>query len=106
MSDEIEVGTTKMTSQGQVVIPDSIRKNLNLSPGVQFVVFGSGDGVFFKPVKRPTVEEFKAMLAKTHEKARKAGITQEDIDEAIREYREKREPLSRSINDKIKRKDS
>ena len=30
--------TTKMSSKGQVVIPEAIRKRLGLNPGVEFVV--------------------------------------------------------------------
>ena len=37
------VSTTKMSSKGQVVIPDIIRKRLNLKPGSQFVVVGDKD---------------------------------------------------------------
>ena len=34
------VATTKMSSKGQVVIPENIRKRLNLKAGAQFVVVG------------------------------------------------------------------
>jgi len=31
------VSTTKMSSKGQVVIPENIRRNLNLKTGAQFI---------------------------------------------------------------------
>ena len=34
------ISTTKMSSKGQVVIPENIRKQLNLKAGTQFVVVG------------------------------------------------------------------
>ena len=37
------VSTTKMSSKGQVVIPEEVRKALNLQTGTQFVVLGEGD---------------------------------------------------------------
>ena len=37
------VSTTKMSSKGQVVIPENIRKELNLKAGAQFVVVGEKD---------------------------------------------------------------
>ena len=43
------VSTTKMSSKGQVVIPENIRKQLNLKAGAQFVVVGEKDVVILKP---------------------------------------------------------
>ena len=34
------LATTKMSSKGQVVIPEDVRKRLNLKAGTQFVVVG------------------------------------------------------------------
>ena len=39
------LATTKMSSKGQVVIPESIREDLGLKAGEQFVVVGRGDVV-------------------------------------------------------------
>lgn len=32
--------TTRMSSKGQIVIPETIRKRLNIQPGAQFIVVG------------------------------------------------------------------
>ena len=37
--------TTKLSSRGQVVIPEEIRNNLGLNEGDQFLVIGEGDAV-------------------------------------------------------------
>ena len=37
--------TTKMSSKGQVVIPEEIRRRLKLKTGAQFVVIGEDDVV-------------------------------------------------------------
>ena len=42
--------TTKLSSRGQVVIPEEIRNNLGLSEGDQFLVIGEGDAVTSKPL--------------------------------------------------------
>ncbi|MBK7450772.1 MAG: AbrB/MazE/SpoVT family DNA-binding domain-containing protein [Anaerolineales bacterium] len=39
------LATARMSSKGQVVIPESIRKQLNLQEGAQFIVVGEGDVV-------------------------------------------------------------
>ncbi len=38
-----EVAATKMSSKGQVVIPEEIRNRLGLKAGTKFVVVGSED---------------------------------------------------------------
>ena len=41
------LATTKMSSKGQVVIPEDIRKRLNIKVGAQFVVVGEKDVIIF-----------------------------------------------------------
>jgi AbrB family looped-hinge helix DNA binding protein len=45
------VATTKLSSKGQVVIPEDVRKELGLEPGAQFVVMGEGDVVILKRIE-------------------------------------------------------
>ncbi len=83
------LATTKMTSKGQVVIPESIRKALHLNSGNQFVVVAYEDTVILKTIQPPPPEEFKALLKKVHKQAKEAGIKKSDIDEAIKAVRAK-----------------
>jgi len=48
------IATTKLSSKGQVVIPERIRKKLGLEPGTEFVVLGDKDVVVLKTVKAPS----------------------------------------------------
>ena len=48
--------TTKMSSKGQIVIPEEIRAKLQLEPGTQFVAVGEGDVVILKKISPPTME--------------------------------------------------
>ena len=50
------VSTTKMSSKGQVVIPENIRKRLNLKAGAQFVVLGEKDVVILKNISPPSMQ--------------------------------------------------
>ena len=81
------LSTTKMSSKGQVVIPEDIRKKLNIKPGAQFVVLGDKDTVILKAIKMPSKEEFDAMMAETRRQAKEAGLTPKDIEDAISEVR-------------------
>ena len=51
-----ELATTKMSSKGQVVIPEDIRKKLGLKAGSQFVVVGEKDTVILKAILPPSME--------------------------------------------------
>jgi AbrB family looped-hinge helix DNA binding protein len=53
-----EIATTRMSSKGQVVIPEYIRKRLGLVSGSQFVVVGDKDTVILKTISAPRIEEF------------------------------------------------
>ena len=79
--------TTKLSSRGQVVIPEEIRSRLGLETGDQFVVVGEGNVVVLKTVEAPNMEEFKALLDKVQEAAKAAGVTPADVERVIREVR-------------------
>lgn len=81
------LATTKMTSKGQVVIPEAIRKELKLETGNQFVVLAHDDTVILKTIQPPSAEEFKAMMRKVNKQAKAAGMKKSDIDDAIKAVR-------------------
>lgn len=83
------VSTTKMSSKGQVVIPEDIRKQLNLKAGAQFVVVGEKDVVILKNISPPSINEFGTLIAKARKKGKDAGIKKSDISEAIAKARGK-----------------
>ena len=66
------VSTTKMSSKGQVVIPENIRKQLNLKAGTQFVVVGEKDVVILKNIAPPSLDEFNALIAEARKKGKQA----------------------------------
>jgi AbrB family looped-hinge helix DNA binding protein len=81
--------TTKMSSKGQVVIPEGIRKRLGLKAGAQFVVVGDKDVVILKAISPPSMEDFDALISKASKQARKAGMKRSDIADAIAKVRSK-----------------
>lgn len=83
----VRLATTKLSSKGQVVIPEAIRERLGLEAGVQFVVVGEGDVVVLKVLKAPRLSDFKGLLDKAKKSAEEASLTPEDIERAIREVR-------------------
>jgi len=81
------VATTKMSSKGQVVIPEGIRKRLGLTTGSQFVVVGEKDTVILKTISAPTLADFDELVSEARRQARQAGMKRSDVAAAIREAR-------------------
>jgi len=86
----VQPATTRLSSKGQVVIPEEIRKRLGLEAGAQFVVVGEGDVVVLKALKAPKVSDFKQLLQRAEASAEAAGLSPEDVERAIREVRTKK----------------
>jgi AbrB family looped-hinge helix DNA binding protein len=79
--------TTKLSSKGQVVIPEAIRENLKLKTGDLFLVYGKDDTIVFKATPEPSKDEFEAILANAREYARKMKLRPSDITRAIKRVR-------------------
>ena len=86
----VRLATTKLSSKGQVVIPEAIRERLGLEAGVHFVVVAEGDVVVLKVLNTPKMSDFKALLDEAQNSADAAGLTPEDVEAAIREVRGKK----------------
>lgn len=84
------LATTKMSSKGQVVIPENIRKQLGLKSGAQFVVVGQKDVVILKTISKPSMDEFDQLISAVRKQARKTGIKESDITAAIQKVRKKK----------------
>ena len=84
------LATTRMSSKGQVVIPDSIRKQLNLKEGMQFIVVGDADVVILKVVTQPDMGEFDALIQQARKQAKEAGLKQADITLAVAKARSRK----------------
>lgn len=83
------LATTKMSSKGQVVIPEDIRKKLGLKAGSQFVVIGDKDVVILKAIASPSMEEFDELIAEARHQARQAGMKRSDIKRALAAVRDR-----------------
>ena len=84
------ISTTKMSSKGQVVIPEQIRAQLDLEAGSRFVVVGDEDVVILKRITAPTPGEFDGLIKQARAQARSAGLKKSDIDNAVKEARNKK----------------
>ncbi|MCX6821333.1 MAG: AbrB/MazE/SpoVT family DNA-binding domain-containing protein [Candidatus Aenigmarchaeota archaeon] len=54
------VAITKISQNGQVVIPSDIRKNAGIKPSTQFIIFNEDGDIFLKQIKeKKLLEDFK-----------------------------------------------
>ena len=75
----------KMSSKGQLVVPQDIREMEHFIPGERFVAFPVEDGVLFKKVIIPRVEaQFEKVSKEIGEQFRKQNIKEEDVVEAVK----------------------
>lgn len=81
---------TAVSSRGQVVLPKAIRDALALIPGAKLMVLSDGENILLKPIRKPDISEFRAMMDQSAQWATEVGMKEEDIDVAIREVRKAR----------------
>lgn len=82
-----EVTVTKMSSKGQIVVPQNIREMLGLKVGELFALFGEDDTIILKKIKLPSDAEFRALLKWGKIYARKKGFSKGDVLKAIESAR-------------------
>ena len=78
------LATTKLSSKGQVVIPEEIRQRLGLKTGTQFVVVGDRDVVILKSIAPPD------LVRHARSAARRSGMKAGDVKRAIARVRASR----------------
>lgn len=81
---------TAVSSKGQIVLPKTIRDSLALRSGTRLMVMSDGENILLKPIRRPDISEFRQMMDQAAQWASDAGMTEEDISDAIREARKAR----------------
>ena len=84
------LATARMSSKGQVVIPEDVRKKLGLTTGAQFIVVGENDVVILKTITQPSMRDFDPLIKKARQQARSAGMTRPDVAKAIASARSHR----------------
>ncbi len=84
------LATTRMSSKGQVVIPEEIRNALRLTEGKQFIVLGEKDVIILKLIRPPSMRNFDHLITQARKKAVQPGLKREDIQKTIKKVRNER----------------
>ena len=78
---------TKLSSKGQVVLPQEIRKKLHLEEGEKFFVFCDRDTVILKKIERPSFDRARDLVKQSRAWAKKTGLTPADVSAAVHKAR-------------------
>jgi AbrB family looped-hinge helix DNA binding protein len=81
------LATTRMSSKGQVVIPEDVRNSMGLRPGDQFVVLGEKGTLILKSIEKPDMSQFDRLISMARKQAKLAGLKKSDIARAIASVR-------------------
>ncbi|MCX8149912.1 MAG: AbrB/MazE/SpoVT family DNA-binding domain-containing protein [Candidatus Bathyarchaeota archaeon] len=84
MTEELEI--TTMSEKGQVVIPQSIRKELGIKPKTKFLVYGRGDTVIMKKFELPDLKKEWEDIFKLMDK-KELKLSDREIQKEIEEAR-------------------
>jgi len=82
-----KVATTKLSSKGQIVIPEEVRKRLGLKAGDPFIVIGDDDVIILKSIAPPSMKDFNHLIQNARRQARSARMKRSDITTAIADMR-------------------
>lgn len=82
--------TLTVSSKGQITIPGTARKEMNIVQGTKLAYVVFGDTLILKPVKMPTEAEFEKSLDDAQAWAASVGLTEEDVNDAIKSVRRKK----------------
>ncbi len=81
--------TTKLSSKGQVVIPEDIRNKMGLHFGDQFLVLADKDVVILKAISMPHIDDYKNLINNARKSAKQHGLTKEALKSIIQNARKK-----------------
>jgi len=84
------VEITSMSTKGQVVIPASMRKKLNIHGGSKLIVVQEGENILLKPIEKPKDDEFEQIIQLADQITNEIDLNEEDVIAAIKSSRDAR----------------
>ena len=81
------VETIKMSSKGQIVLPHTIRKEINATEGTVFSVISNKEAVILKKVKTPSkeelIKELEIIAKEGSKRAKRLGLKESDVSHLV-----------------------
>lgn len=83
---------TTISSKGQVVIPADIRKEMGLFNGAKLMVLTDGDNLLLKPIQKPKLQAFQALVRRSRQYAKEVGLKKGDVPKLLKKVRNESRP--------------
>ena len=87
----MEIEMTRITSKGQVVIPQQIREKAGIVEGERFFVYNGEDSIILKRAKKleatKNIKDFENVFKNMWKTAKVRKVTRKDIGEEIKTFR-------------------
>lgn len=91
----MSIETVRMSSKGQIVIPQDLREDLHAHEGTIFAVVGSRDTIVLKRIETPSKEELiknlKKIAVEGRKRTEKLRIKESDVPYLISKRRKAKE---------------
>lgn len=84
------LATTRMSSKGQIVIPEELRRAFGWDSGTSFIVVGRPDAIMLQPVTMPDMARFDDLITEGRRQAKAAGMRVGDVASAVARVRAKK----------------
>ena len=81
------INVLTLSTKGQLVLPNDLRKNLSLEPGDKIIAYWSNDSIVLKKLELPSNNDFEKEIDETVKYAKENGIKEQDISNIIKAYR-------------------
>lgn len=83
---------TSLSSKGQIVIPNDMRKELGIAAGAKMIIFSYKGDLILRQIQKPKIEEFKELIKKSRAVVKRQGIKQSDLNAIIKKVRNENRP--------------
>ena len=87
----MNVEITKMSSRGQIVVPQGLRNELGMKEGAFFAIFGGKDTIILKKLEMPSkeilIKDIGKMAREGKKRAENLGLKESDVPDLIHKIR-------------------
>lgn len=78
---------TSLSSKGQVIVPNRIRRSLGIETGAKMMVFADGKNIMLKPVEPPIADSFKSLILASRKLVKETGLKKTAVTKVIKKVR-------------------
>ncbi|MBP5163315.1 MAG: AbrB/MazE/SpoVT family DNA-binding domain-containing protein [Spirochaetales bacterium] len=86
----MSIQVVTVSSKGQIAIPSEMRRGMSIDAGTKLAAYTDGDFIVLKPLKVPSLEEFRATLDRAASWAQDSGLSEDDVESIVKDARRRR----------------